>query len=218
MAALTIARAYQHSFDTHPNSTLAITGGCLNALGDFVAQISQKALRKEQHGGYEPYDFLRTLRFFCFGFTISPFMGRWNSFLESRFPLRSLKANTKRVSFRALSKRVACDQLIVQLTNRNSSSAPIGLALFLGSMGMMEGRTPYQIKEKCTDLYPKALIANWKAWPLAQLVNFRYMPLPYRVPFSQACGVFWTLYLSIINSECVVHFTFSAKSLLLTFG
>lgn len=45
MAALTIARAYQHSFDTHPNSTLAITGGSLNALGDFVAQISQKAVR-----------------------------------------------------------------------------------------------------------------------------------------------------------------------------
>lgn len=44
MAALTIARAYQHSFDTHPNSTLAITGGCLNAFGDFVAQISQKAV------------------------------------------------------------------------------------------------------------------------------------------------------------------------------
>lgn len=27
------------------------------------------------------------------------------------------------------------------------------------------------------------------------------MPFPYRVPFAQACGVFWTLYLSILNSE-----------------
>jgi hypothetical protein len=32
-------------------------------------------------------------------------------------------------------------------------------------------------------------------------VNFRYMPLPYRVPFQSTCGVFWTLYLSILNSR-----------------
>ena len=43
-AALTIARAYQHSFESHPNTTLAITGGCLNALGDAVAQVSQNTV------------------------------------------------------------------------------------------------------------------------------------------------------------------------------
>jgi protein Mpv17 len=42
--ALTIARVYQHSFDSHPNITLAITGGCLNALADVVAQVSQNTV------------------------------------------------------------------------------------------------------------------------------------------------------------------------------
>lgn len=41
MAALTLARAYQYSFDTHPNSTLALMGGSLNALGDAMAQFAQ---------------------------------------------------------------------------------------------------------------------------------------------------------------------------------
>jgi hypothetical protein len=41
MASFTLVRAYQQSFDTHPNTTLAITGGCFNALGDVVAQVSQ---------------------------------------------------------------------------------------------------------------------------------------------------------------------------------
>jgi len=68
-------------------------------------------------------------------------------------------------------------------------------------MGIMEGRSPRQIREKFRDLYPTAMASNWRVWPLAQLVNFRYMPLPYRVPFSQGCGVFWTLYLSILNSK-----------------
>jgi len=79
--------------------------------------------------------------------------------------------------------------------------APIGLALFLGSMGFMERRSLDQIKEKFTDLYKPALVTNWQVWPIAQLVNFRYMPLPYRVPFQSCCGVFWTLYLSSLNAK-----------------
>ena len=41
MAALTLARVYQHSFHAYPNWTLGITGGCLSALGDVVAQVTQ---------------------------------------------------------------------------------------------------------------------------------------------------------------------------------
>jgi protein Mpv17 len=75
--------------------------------------------------------------------------------------------------------------------------------MFIGGMGIMEGRSRKQIKEKYKDMYSDAIIANWKVWPLAQLINFRFMPLPYRVPFSQVCGVFWTLYLSMLNSRSV---------------
>jgi|ERR1700722_9215639 len=41
MTSLAITRAYQQSFESHPHTTLAVTGGFFNALGDFVAQISQ---------------------------------------------------------------------------------------------------------------------------------------------------------------------------------
>lgn len=87
-------------------------------------------------------------------------------------------------------------------------------------MGAMEGRNAEQIREKHRDMYMPALVANWKVWPLAQvslyttlpmissiyrfvvqLINFRYMPLAYRVPFQSTCGIFWTLYLSILNSK-----------------
>ncbi|PFH46981.1 hypothetical protein AMATHDRAFT_68607 [Amanita thiersii Skay4041] len=190
MATLTIARIYQHSFRTHPHVTLAFTGGSLNAFGDYVAQVTQNAVGRKEHEPLKPYDFKRTLRFFCFGCLISPFIGRWNIFLERRFPLRKWP-NSGRVSFRALSKRVACDQIFM---------APVGLGIFLTSMGIMEGRSPSQITEKVQDLFKPAIVTNWQVWPVAQFVNFRYMPLPYRVPFQSACGVFWTLYLSIINS------------------
>jgi Mpv17 / PMP22 family len=86
-------------------------------------------------------------------------------------------------------------------------------------MGLMEGRDKVHIRAKFNDIYSTAVFANWKVWPLAQvsalstcsfaiieqvqLINFRFMPLPYRVPFQSTCGVFWTLYLSILNSEYV---------------
>ncbi|KIJ68730.1 hypothetical protein HYDPIDRAFT_37165 [Hydnomerulius pinastri MD-312] len=197
MASLTIARTYQRFFDTHPNYTLAVTGGTLNGLGDIVAQISQNALA-EDHERRPGWDAARTLRFFCFGFG-----------LKRKFPLR--RRRTQRISFKALSKRVAADQLVM---------APIGvrsrdcvkvlifdciqhtqLVIFVGSMGIMEGRSTSQIREKYADMYSTALLANWRAWPLAQLINFRYMPLPYRIPFQSTCGVFWTLYLSILNAK-----------------
>ncbi|KAK7463832.1 hypothetical protein VKT23_007169 [Stygiomarasmius scandens] len=68
-------------------------------------------------------------------------------------------------------------------------------------MGVLENRNAQEIREKYTDLYKPALITNWQVWPIAQLINFRFMPLPYRVPFQSTCGVFWTLYLSMINSK-----------------
>ncbi|KAI0042677.1 hypothetical protein FA95DRAFT_1525175 [Auriscalpium vulgare] len=185
---IALARVYQQSFETHPNGTLALAGGALNALGDVVAQMTQQ-LTTSEHEKRPQYDLTRTLRFFVFGAGMSPLIGRWNRFLEIKFPLRRVSG---KVSMAALSKRVACDQLFM---------APIGLTLFLGSMGVMEGRDGAHIRAKFRDLYQPAILANWKVWPAAQFVNFRFMPLPYRVPFQQTCGVFWTLYLSLINSR-----------------
>ena len=100
-------------------------------------------------------------------------------------------------------------------------------------MGLMEGRDAHHIRGKFQDLYGQAMFANWQVWPLAQvctfyiflislipsqLINFRFMPLPYRVPFQSTCGVFWTLYLSILNSAYVsslnpfVHLLISRRS------
>ncbi len=41
-----------------------------------------------------------------------PFLGRWNVLLEYRFPLKATQTSRK-VSLKALSKRVACDQLVM---------------------------------------------------------------------------------------------------------
>ncbi|EJF66498.1 hypothetical protein BD309DRAFT_894874 [Dichomitus squalens] len=193
MANIALARAYQQSFESHPYYTLALTNGALNALGDAVAQVTQKFIDSDNGRRKRRYDIPRTLRFFAFGVGMGPLIGRWNFFLERNFPLRSIgSGNTGKVSLRALARRVGADQLII---------APFGLALFIGSMGLMEGRDAKHIQRRYRDMYKPALLANWEVWPVAQLINFRYMPLPYRVPFQSTCGVFWTLYLSLLNAK-----------------
>lgn len=49
-------------------------------------------------------------------------------------------------------------------------------------------------------MYMSALVANWQLWPLVQTVNFRFMPLRYRVPFTGAVGIAWQVFLSILNA------------------
>jgi len=193
MATIALAaRAYQHSFATRPRTTLAVTNGTLFAIGDGVAQLTQQMSYKPSvHADRPNYDVQRTLRFFAFGVGMGPLLGRWNRFLERRFPLRTGYPSSK-VSLLAVGKRVAADQLIM---------APVGLALFIGSMGIMEGRDASHISKKYKDIYAPAIIANWQVWPLAQLINFRYMALPYRIPFQSTCGIFWNLYLSLLNSK-----------------
>ena len=88
MASIALARAYQQSFEAHPHCTLAIAGAALTALGDAVAQLSQYIVRfifelhlftltfqkttssNEHRAGFH-YDIPRTLRFFCFGASMS---------------------------------------------------------------------------------------------------------------------------------------------------
>ncbi|KAF8326227.1 uncharacterized protein EI90DRAFT_3031214 [Cantharellus anzutake] len=194
-----IARVYQARFETHPAVTLAITNGTLAAFSDVVAQTCQILLTTPQSHPprsleFDPppprsLDFSRTARFAVFGIGMGPLLGRWNLFLENNFPLRCVGG---KVSLKALGKRVLTDQALM---------APTGLAIFIGSMGFMEGRNAAGVQKKFADMYKPAIIANWQVWPLAQLVNFRYMPLPYRVPFQATCGVFWTLYLSLLNAR-----------------
>ncbi|RUS20978.1 hypothetical protein BC937DRAFT_93949 [Endogone sp. FLAS-F59071] len=67
-------------------------------------------------------------------------------------------------------------------------------------MGFMEGNGPEGVGEKFRDAYLPAFIANYKVWPLVQFINFRFCPLPYRVPFVSTVGIFWNGYLSYLNN------------------
>ncbi|BGP41145.1 hypothetical protein JCM10450v2_005177 [Rhodotorula kratochvilovae] len=91
------------------------------------------------------------------------------------------------VSVVQLAKRVAADQL---------GLAPVSLFIFLFSMSLLEGLNGDETREKIRNNYWSILLVNWQVWPLLQTLNFRYIPLRYRVPVGSIAGIAWTCYLS----------------------
>ncbi|GAA5825476.1 hypothetical protein JCM3770_001846 [Rhodotorula araucariae] len=91
------------------------------------------------------------------------------------------------VSVVQLAKRVAADQL---------GLAPVSLFIFLFSMSLLEGLDSEETREKIRNNYWSILLVNWQVWPLLQTLNFRYIPLRYRVPVGSIAGIAWTCYLS----------------------
>ncbi|PWN18689.1 hypothetical protein BCV69DRAFT_235743, partial [Microstroma glucosiphilum] len=200
---------YARSFAARPWATLAVTNGTLSVVADSLAQSleryqSRPTLDNATSTGTADtreawkWDWSRTGRFAFFGVGMAPLLAEWNKFIEYRFPLRTVGAAPAagaaaaggKVSLVALGKRVAFDQILF---------APFGLVCFVGTMGLLEYRNWQGVKGKFEDMYLSALFANWQLWPMIQLVNFRFVPLRLRVPFTSACGIAWTLWLSLLS-------------------
>ncbi len=76
--------------------------------------------------------------------------------------------------------------------------APTFIGIFLSSMAVLEGNSP---QEKLQKNYFSALSANYMIWPAVQFVNFKFVPLQYRVLFVNVISIAWNCYLSFLNSS-----------------
>ncbi|CAG8541225.1 6685_t:CDS:1 [Paraglomus brasilianum] len=223
-------RIYVSNYQAHPLLTLASINAVLAGLADTLAQsitlYRSREVKSERHNvfvdSYErerpnndemsignvripldatnrSFDPYRLMRLSTYGFAIAPIIQQWFLVLDRRFPIPTQNiglTSTIKHTMSAVAKRVVVDQICF---------APFGLAFFFCAMGAMEGHSVDKIKEKFRVSFVPALKANYCVWPLVQVVNFRFMPLRYRVPFTGVMGVLWTGYLSLLNSTTSVH-------------
>ena len=79
--------------------------------------------------------------------------------------------------------------------------APLFIPTFMGAVLLAEQHE--QPVAKIQQDWLPALLANWKVWVPAQLINFGLMPLHYQVLFANVVGVGWNVYMSMATHSAL---------------
>lgn len=88
--------------------------------------------------------------------------------------------------------RVTVDQLVF---------SPFILAVFMGGISILEGRTAEEIKEKYKSSYFTGLMNAYRFWPFVNLFTFACIPVHYRPIVNSSFGLIWNSYLSHLNQK-----------------
>ncbi|KAL9544241.1 hypothetical protein MBANPS3_007728 [Mucor bainieri] len=190
---------YNKSYDKRPILTLCVANGILGAVSDTLAQSISlyNKYNKQLEDKYLPDS--RTLRFAAYNFCVAPLGGKWYMFLDKFFPMPVATGVVSKAVQSQITKK-ANGMAIKRMVTDQALFAPAGLVLFFSVMGIAETGKWEGVKEKFKDAYVPALIANYKVWPAVQFINFKFMPLQYRLPFVSSLGIVWNAYLSWLNN------------------
>ncbi|CAH8582077.1 unnamed protein product [Dicrocoelium dendriticum] len=169
-----IWRPYLNLLKRRPLIAQAMSTGVLMAGGDA---LSQKLVEREPS-----FSLNRNKNFLLVGtFFLGPCLSVWNAFINMYF----VGPPVKRVL-----KMVLADQLIF--------TPPVLLGI-LSLLGILRGQSTTQLKEYVVAHYGGILLTNYMVWPIAQSVNFSFVPLPYRVLYINFIALFWNIYLANVT-------------------
>lgn len=168
---------YIKALEVAPVKTKAITAGVLVGLGDALAQV----LTGTPMGDL---DLPRVFRFAAFGAVLQGPAGHvWYNILERVIRLPGLAG---------IAGKVAADQLLF---------APVFTSIFFGYLCLAEGGQLGDVQEAVASKLPSTLVASWKVWPLAHIINFGVIPLGLRVLYVNAVSTAWIAFLSMTASK-----------------
>jgi protein Mpv17 len=167
--------AYSSALKTRPLLTKACTSMVGFVLGDLIAQHFS-------HPG--AVDILRAARLGAYGFLIDgPIGSMWYDVLEKYvYP-------TEQTSTKAVLAKTALDQVVY---------ATIMTAVYFAVIKTWEGH-PELIMATLTSKFGPTLAANYVIWPIAHLINFRFVPSDYRILYNNVICVAWLTYLSLLT-------------------
>lgn len=75
--------------------------------------------------------------------------------------------------------------------------APIFTVLIFYFLGILEGKSTDDVKNQLDRDYKDTMLANWKLWVPATIVNIAFCPPMLRVLFLNCVFFFWSIFLSI---------------------
>ncbi|KTW27014.1 hypothetical protein T552_04163 [Pneumocystis carinii B80] len=212
---VTIFSRYNEFYQEYPVLTLSVTNSLLGGISNMSAQtisaihrrlrridsfdLKSKKIEMENIDSldknnksytffYIPatFRFSQLIRFMSYNFLTTPLQLWWYSFLDH---LSTISRNSNTAE---LIKRILMDQLLF---------TPISLVIYLIFMSLTEELSKKKLKNKFSQGFFSILKANYCIWPAVQLINFKYIPLKYQIPFLNSISIFWTIYLTISDSK-----------------
>lgn len=191
---------YKSSLSEKPLLTKAVTSSVIMSVSDVLCQRLEQSMDRHHHDTVQnkntaanncdsiqatPLGWRRTLDVAITGFTFSgPISHTWYSVLE-----HLVTVEDKMVG---LLLRMLLDAFIF---------SPVAVFGYFTYRTILEGGGLSDVFAKLHKSYVDALFASWKFWPGANIINFTFVSLEYRVLYNNILSLFWTGYLSHINSR-----------------
>lgn len=172
--------SYNIALNEAPLVTKSITAGVILGAADLTGQALERSNKEDSD---DSVDLARAARFAFFGFVLQ---APWNHFyyllLDGALPPTEdpLTATT--------GIKVVIDQFV---------QAPIFTVLIFFFLGILEGKSIEAVKEQLDNDYKDTMLANWKLWVPATMVNIAFCPPVLRVLFLNCVFFFWSIFLSL---------------------
>jgi hypothetical protein len=79
--------------------------------------------------------------------------------------------------------------------------SPVTVSGYFAVRSILEGSGWKGIREKLSTRLFTTVMGAWKFWPAVNIVNFSIVPLEFRVLYMNVLSVFWSGYLTSVNSK-----------------
>ena len=167
----------------HPLVTKSLTSCCTNAISDLICQKTMPA-REEKT---KKFDSKRLLHVMVTGIVWSgPVTHYWYKLLFGQM--------TGRINDPLI-------RLVVNIVLDAIIFSPVTISGYFTVRSFLEGTGFAGAREKLRTRLLKAVLGAWKFWPAANVINFGFVPIVYRVLYNNILSIFWQGYLTYVNSQ-----------------
>eukprot|EP00250_Pteridium_aquilinum_P028416 c37115_g1_i1 orf=119-697(+) len=182
MGAVLKEAGYQYlkALKTYPLLTKAITAGCIAGCSQTVAQ---------KVGGARRLDYRRIVLVFFYGLLYAgPFGHFFHKLMDRIFKPKKGAANGG-ADGATIVKKVVLEQAL---------SGPWNNFIYMLYFGLiLEGRPWSFVKNKLKRDYLSVQLNAWKVWPFVSFINYRFVPLEFRVLFQGLAAACWGVFLNM---------------------
>jgi hypothetical protein len=185
---------YKEMLRTDPLLTKSLTSGTINTVSDAICQKivavqkpSQEKDKNSSNADAEKFklDGIRLLQVAITGMVWSgPIQHWWFGTLEKLVTIQD-----------------PIQRLMVKLLFDSMVFSPLTISGYFTCRSILEGSGIQGVREKLSTRFVSTLKGAWKFWPMVNILNYSLVPLQFRSLYSNILSLFWTGYLSFVNSK-----------------